>query len=524
MSFISIVLLAALVLNTVLGLFVFLGKTKSSSTSYYFILVIFISGWIFTNYLVEFVSTQNQAWWLATTSYVSILGIAYIFLSFCYHFPEQTFRWPPVVRFITLFVTILVGALVFVPGFVIDHIIISPWKIVTGTGLGIVFAWFIILMLAAFAVLITKLKRGTLPLQEKPQLELVLSGTIVAALLGSVCNLWLPFVLQNYDYVRIGPIFTLVLVACIATAIVRYQLFNIKVISVQTFTVVLCSFLFIRTLIVTTPAEQVINGGLLSATLVTCVFLVRGALKESEQREALAVANDNQQNLIHIMNHQIKGYLGKDRMIFAELLTGEYGLIPATAKPLLTEGFEQSTRGVDYVQTILKGSSAATGMLSYNMKSMDFIEVAKSVIAEQTPVAEAKGISLVSRIESGDYRMNGDATQLGEAVRNLVENAIKYNRPHGSITVTLAREKDGTIICAVKDTGYGIAEDVKSRLFTPGGRSKDSMKYNKDSSGFGLAFVKGVIEKHGGTVGYAANTEEPGTTFFVKLPAKAEMV
>ena len=336
MSFISIVLLAALVLNTVLGLFVFLGKTKSASTSYYFILVLFISVWIFTNYLVEFVSTQNQAWWLATTAYVSILGIAYTFVSFCYHFPEQTFRWPTVVRYLTLVVTVLVGALIFVPGLVIDHIIISPWKIVTGTGLGIVFAWFIILMLAAFAVLITKLKRGTIPPEEKPQLELVLSGTIVAALLGSICNLGLPFVLQNYDYVRIGPIFTLILVACIATAIVRYQLFNIKVISVQTFTVVLCSFLFIRTLIATTLAEQLINGGLLVATLVTCVFLVRAALIEVEQREALAVANANQQNLIHIMNHQIKGYLGKDRTIFAELLTGEYGLIPETAKPLLT--------------------------------------------------------------------------------------------------------------------------------------------------------------------------------------------
>ena len=246
-------------------------------------------------------------------------------------------------------------------------------------------------------------------------------------------------------------------------------------------------------------------------------MLINGVRKEVRQREALAIANAGQESLIHAMNHQIKGYLGKGRAIFAELLTGDYGSMPETAKPMLEEGLSQSAKGVDYVQGILRGASAANGLLPYDMKSVDLKNLVLDVIAHQKPVAESKGLLFTSNITDDEYNIVGDATQLEEAFRNLIENAIKYNSPSGAVTVTLARDNK-EIIFSVKDAGVGVAEDVKSRLFTAGGRSKDSTKYNADSSGFGLAFVKGVIESHKGNVGYKANVGEKGTTFFAKLP------
>src|SRR5579871_1242186 len=142
MSFISITLLLALVLNTVLGLFVFLAKAKGVSNRYYFALVLFVSIWILTNYSVEFVSTTFEAWLLATVAYASILGIAVAFLFFCYHFPRETFLWPTAARRLVLLTAMVVGVSVFAPGWVITAIVISPWKIVTGPGVGIVFLYF----------------------------------------------------------------------------------------------------------------------------------------------------------------------------------------------------------------------------------------------------------------------------------------------------------------------------------------------------------------------------------------------
>jgi signal transduction histidine kinase len=263
------------------------------------------------------------------------------------------------------------------------------------------------------------------------------------------------------------------------------------------------------------------NIFILVTVIVLGIFVIRSVIKEVEQREKLAIANAGQESLIHIMNHQIKGYLGKDRSIFAELITGDYGSIPDSAKPLLQEGLEQSARGVDYVQGILRGASAANGVLPYDMKDMDIKSIVTDIINHQKPIAEAKGLSFSSEIDDGDYILYGDPTQLGEALRNLVENAIRYNSINGSVFVTLHKDTKN-VLFSVKDSGVGVADDVKSRLFTPGGRSKDSTKYNPESSGFGLAFVKGVIETHHGTVGYRPNVGEKGTTFFVQLPFSKE--
>ena len=102
-----------------------------------------------------------------------------------------------------------------------------------------------------------------------------------------------------------------------------------------------------------------------------------------------------------------------------------------------------------------------------------------------------------------------------------MENAIKYNNPNGSVAVTLSRTNQ-KILFMVKDTGKGIPKDDEPRLYKPGGMGKDSMKYNTDAAGFGLAFVKPVIEKHGGKIWHESNSPENGTTFFVELPVKGE--
>src|ERR1043166_5706616 len=180
MPLISIVLLTVLVFNVVVGLFVFLAKARSASNIYYFGLVMFVSIWILMNFFVEFVTTYEQAWLLATVAYASILGIAYSFLSLSYHFPRKTFVWSPAVRLLVLLATVFIGVLVFIPGFMVVSVVISPWKINTGPGLGILFGYFIALVLAGFGILISKLWGNRLTPQERAQLKLVLIGTSVA--------------------------------------------------------------------------------------------------------------------------------------------------------------------------------------------------------------------------------------------------------------------------------------------------------------------------------------------------------
>ncbi len=239
-------------------------------------------------------------------------------------------------------------------------------------------------------------------------------------------------------------------------------------------------------------------------------------LKITNQK--LEEANTGQKNLIYIMNHQIKGYLTVSKNIFAELLTDDYGRVPEDAKDIITKGLENSDKGQKYVTDILKGTSVENGTLSYDMKKIDFREIILKETKNQEKSIENKKLKLSINIPNENYDMIGDSIQLGEVVRNLIENSIYYT-PFGCISVGLKREGD-KIVFSVKDTGVGVKDEDRDKIFKIGGVGNNSIKINASSSGYGLVFVKGVVEKHKGRVWFESEGEGKGTTFFVELPAK----
>src|SRR3972149_10199412 len=100
--------------------------------------------------------------------------------------------------------------------------------------------------------------------------------------------------------------------------------------------------------------------------------VVRLYKQVEELNGELQVANEGQTNLIHIINHQIKGYLAKARGIFSELLSEpSYGPVSLAAKPMLEEGFNSLTEGVDFVTDFLIASNIEKGTFVYNMQPMD---------------------------------------------------------------------------------------------------------------------------------------------------------
>jgi signal transduction histidine kinase len=243
---------------------------------------------------------------------------------------------------------------------------------------------------------------------------------------------------------------------------------------------------------------------------ITGVILVKSSY-------AVEIANAGQENLIHIMNHQIKGYLAKSRNIFSELLTEpEYGPLPEKAKPLLSTGFESMTEGVEFTQQILNASSVEKGTLTYNMKSFDLRALIEEVIQTQKKSFDEKKLSFSLKTKAGDYHIVGDHLQLKEAIRNLIDNSIHYT-PSGSVNVDLTKN-DKCITLSIKDTGIGLTESDKNKLFKKGGRGDDSLKHNVNSTGYGLFFVKGVVDAHHGKIWAESNGRNRGSTFYLELP------
>ena len=161
----------------------------------------------------------------------------------------------------------------------------------------------------------------------------------------------------------------------------------------------------------------------------------------------------------------------------------------------------------------------AKGTVKYDMKPLDFRQITEKIIEGKRGAAEIKGLKIETDIKDGIYNMLGDAIWLKEAVNNLIDNSIKYTK-QGKITVNL-EDGNGKIKFSVQDTGLGITEEDKKNLFTEGGRGKDAVKTNVDSTGYGLYSVKLIIEAHKGRVWAESEGFNKGSTFYIELPITA---
>ncbi len=139
------------------------------------------------------------------------------------------------------------------------------------------------------------------------------------------------------------------------------------------------------------------------------------------------------------------------------------------------------------------------------------------IYAETRAEAQAAGVKLTLAPVAEGLAVQGDAFHLKQAVINLVDNAVKYNRPGGSVAIS-AEARDGQVVVAVQDTGPGIAPEHLPRLFGRFYRVDKSRSRELGGSGLGLAIVKKIAEDHGGTA-TAESTPGQGSTFRLILPA-----
>ena len=137
------------------------------------------------------------------------------------------------------------------------------------------------------------------------------------------------------------------------------------------------------------------------------------------------------------------------------------------------------------------------------------------VIRMLRPVAEEKDISLFLACASGASVVTSPG-ELHQIIYNLAENAIKYNRQGGYVSITAATEDEYTIL-TVDDNGIGIPAEDLPRVFKRFYRVDKARSRDAGGTGLGLAIVSDTVSRRGGAV-WAENRPEGGTRFTVKLP------
>ncbi len=146
---------------------------------------------------------------------------------------------------------------------------------------------------------------------------------------------------------------------------------------------------------------------------------------------------------------------------------------------------------------------------------VDLAEIARLVVAEQLPRAETRQVTLELDAPEG-APVAGVKADLEAVVKNLVSNAVKYNREGGRVDVAL-RTEGATRVLTVSDTGIGIRQQDLPRIFERFYRVDTARSRATGGTGLGLSIVRHAVERHGGTVQVASSLGE-GTTFTVTLP------
>ena len=146
-------------------------------------------------------------------------------------------------------------------------------------------------------------------------------------------------------------------------------------------------------------------------------------------------------------------------------------------------------------------------------------ELVDEVFCDLDPVAEKAGISIHfndSANQDSHTDVTGSYVLLYRAVYNLVENAIKYNRPNGSVAVSV-KEKNSQVMILVKDTGIGISPENQKKIFDPFFRVDKSRSRAMGGAGLGLALVDSIAREHGGSV-QVLESNEKGSIIALMLP------
>lgn len=503
-----------------LGLLVFSHNYKSAANRLFFLLSLVIDTYIVTNYisLHPFGGPgAPQLFWIRVVMMVtSLLGALVLFL--VHTFPGERFTMPrkysiPVLALMLASVIISSTPLLFSR---IDYPGGQPLP-VFGPGVPIFFAAFPGLFIVSFIILIRKFRRATG--HERERLKLFLVGIITTFSFMVIVSFFAVLFFKKSTTVFLGPLSSVILMIFMAYGIVKYQLFNIKVIATESLIGLLTIILITEGFLARSTSAVIFKT--LFAGGVACIgyLLVKSVKKEIRQREELVLlteslqkantemhaANvrleelDRQKNeFLSIASHQLRTPLSIFNGYIELLEEGAYGKVEKNTVEALTNMDETNQRLVSLVDEFLDITRIEQGRTKFVFLAADLSKTIDSVVAELRHKLRGKDLSISWQKPDAPCLATVDEEKIRHVIFNFLDNAIKYSE-HGVITVKIAPERSGYAI-SVTDLGLGFEEKDRVNFFQKFYRGKNVEGINVNGTGLGLYVCNKFIEAHGGRV------------------------
>lgn len=366
---------------------------------------------------------------------------------------------------------------------------------------------------------------------EKSRIKYIIIGSIIG-FIGGATNFFLWYNLPIPPY---GNALVFIYCFVLAIAILKYNLFNIKVISTELFVAIIWIFVSILLFTAESSEQMFIYGILLFGLIIFGIVLILGVLKEVKTREEmeklaekLEIANMRLKELdkaksefITIASHQLRTPLTAIKGYTSMAVEGDFGKIPVQAKKMLKRVMQSTNRMIYLIDDFLNLSRIERGKMKYDFQKTDVKYIVSNLINEFAGITakEKKEIKLNFKIdEKENYIASADQNKITQVFNNLIDNAIKYT-PQGFVNVWLYKE-NGNIIFKVQDSGIGMSKETQVQVFHKFTRAgEEASQIHTEGLGLGLYVSKEIIEAHKGKIWAESEGQEKGSIFYVQLPA-----
>jgi PAS domain S-box-containing protein len=236
-------------------------------------------------------------------------------------------------------------------------------------------------------------------------------------------------------------------------------------------------------------------------------------LRRTEQ--ALREADRRKDEFLATLSHELRNPLAPVRSSLYVLSHVELG--GEQARRALGVIERQVSHLSRLVEDLLDVTRVSRGKIRLQRARVDLADLVRRTLDDYRGNLQTAGVNLEVRIEDGSAWVDGDPARLTQVLSNLLNNAEKFTPPGGRVTVELRREGPEASV-KVRDTGVGIAPELREQLFKPFTQGTQTLDRTRGGLGLGLAMVKGLVELHGGAVTADSGGPGRGAEFALRLP------
>ncbi len=536
----SIFLIFAGFLNLVFGILVFIRSRRNKDGAFFSLLITSASIWALSLAIFEGTETINiYTKWAGTMLYLSaaLIPVSFLFFASALNEKDNKIDLKKSYIYMTVGSYAVVSLLALIPDLIIKDVIQTPNNgrvVIFGSFYSLYSLHIISFFIFAFLKLFKKYTKATTELI-KIQTRYILIGIFITSIVGVTTNLILP-AFGNFDFFWMGPIATISTVILTGFAVIRYNLWDFKLIVTQILILLIVTISLIDLITVKTFSEFAIK--LISFLIIATVsfLLINKIIKEADDKdrikqlaEDLKKANKRLKKLdkqksefVSIASHQLRAPIASLKGYSSMILEGSFGKAPKQINDVVGKIFQSSQSLAIIIDDFLNLSRIERGKIEFAFSKKDIKPIIESIVSEAKPRAGDKNLSIsLSITKAKDFIANVDAEKIRQVCSNIIDNSIKYTHK-GSIKVDLSRTENNILI-KITDTGIGIPKEDINELFKKFKRLDNANGESVQGTGLGLYLAKEIVQAHKGEIWVESKGKNKGSTFFVQIPTIKEV-